>query len=138
MPDVTVTVGNVALTTPRATYTSGIFGEAVTQGQSVYLAADNKWYKADSNVGTDIASGSGGIGVALTKGSTNDFGIIITQGKYVAGGTLTQGADYYVSNTAGGICLKADLAAGSRVTFLGTATSTTILNLKPFASLATT
>lgn len=136
MADLTVTAGNVALSTPVATYSRVTFGEAVTQGQSVYLKeSDNRWWKADSNV-SDEASGSLGLGVALTKGGAGDFGIVITAGKYVSGATMTQGTDYYVSNTAGGIAPKADLASGSRVSFLGTATSATILNLKPFASLA--
>jgi hypothetical protein len=71
-------------------------------------------------------------------GVAGDFGYVATGGKYKSGATMTQGEAYYVSNTAGGICLKSDLAAGSRVSFLGIAASTSVLNLQPFASGATT
>jgi hypothetical protein len=134
MADISVTAVNVALATggSNATRKNVTYGEAVTQGQSVYLKSDGKWWKADSNA-TESA-GSAGVGVALTKGSADDPGIVITGGLMNLGATLTAGAPYFVSSAAGGICPAADLSSTEYTTYLGSAISSSIINLGPHYS----
>lgn len=133
MADLSITAANVALGSSSTTYRRVQYGETVTQGQSVYLkAADNKWWKADANA-TESA-GSGGVGVAITPGSTDGYGIVATEGLVNLGATLTAGAPYFVSSTAGGICPAADLSSTEYTTYLGAATSASLINLKPHAS----
>lgn len=133
MADITVTAGNVALAAGgNATRKNVTYGEAVTQGQSVYLKSDGKWWKADSNA-TESA-GSAGVGVALTKGSAEDPGIVITGGYMNLGATLTVGAPYFVSSAAGGICPAGDLSSTEYTTYLGSAISASVINLGPHYS----
>jgi len=128
-----VTAGNVALAAgTTATRKNVTWGETVTQGQSVYLKSDGKWWKADANA-TESA-GSAGLGVALTKGSADDPGIVVTGGSMNLGATLTAGAPYFVSSTAGGICPAADLSTTEYTSYLGSATSTSVINLGPHYS----
>lgn len=133
MADITVTAGSVALAAgTTATRKNVTWGESVTQGRSVYLKSEGKWWKADSNA-TESA-GSAGVGVALTKGSADDPGIVITGGTMNLGATLTAGQPYFVSSTAGGICPAGDLSSTEYTTYLGTATSASLINLGPHAS----
>ena len=133
MADISVTAANVQLTTLQATRKEVTYGESVTQGQAVYLkASDSKWWRADSNAAE--SAGSGGIGIALTKGAADDKGLIITEGYMNLGATLVAGQPYFVSSGAGGICPAADLSSTEYTTYLGAATSASIINLKPHAS----
>jgi hypothetical protein len=133
LADLTVTAGNVALAAGvAATRKNVTYGEAITQGQSVYLKTDGKWWRADANA-TESA-GSAGVGVALTKGSTDEPGIVITGGSMNLGATLTAGQPYFVSSNAGGICPATDLSSTEYTTYLGSATSASVINLGPHAS----
>lgn len=128
-----ITPGNVALAAgTTATRKNVTWGETVTQGQSVYLKSYGKWWKADANA-TESA-GSAGLGVALTKGSADDPGIVVTGGSMNLGATLTAGQPYFVSSTAGGICPAADLSSTEYTSYLGSATSSSVINLGPHAS----
>lgn len=135
--DITVTAANVGVGGSADVTTRKFvqFGEAVTQGQAVYLkASDGKWWKADNDASAE-AAGSGGIGIALTKGaSANDHGYIQTDGPIQIGATVAVGTVYVVSDAAGGIRPVADQGTGDRTTILGVATSTTVITLKVFAS----
>lgn len=133
MADLSVTAGNVALAAgTTATRKNVTWGETVTQGQSVYLKSDGKWWKADANA-TESA-GSAGLGVALTKGSADDPGIVVTGGSMNLGATLTAGQPYFVSSTAGGICPASDLSSTEYTSYLGSATSSSVINLGPHYS----
>lgn len=136
MADITITAANVGIA-GDADATTRIFrqfGEAVTQGQSVYLkASDGKWWLADCDA-SDEAAGSGGIGVVLTKAGIDGWGYIQTQGPIAIGATVAVGRVYCVSDVAGGIRPVTDQGAGDRTTILGVATTTGIINLSPLAS----
>jgi hypothetical protein len=134
MADISVTAADVALTTgTTATRKNVTYGEAVTQGQSVYLNTDGKWWKADANAA--LSAGSAGVGVSLTKGGAADEpGIVVTGGPMKIGATLTPGAPYFVSSNAGGICPAGDLSSTEYTTYLGSAISTSVINLGPHAS----
>ena len=73
-------------------------------------------------------------GVAITPGSTDEYGYIATEGPVTIGATLTVGEIYVLSGTSGAICPEGDLATADRVGIVGVATSTTVLSIKPFAS----
>lgn len=87
---------------------------------------------ADANA-TESA-GSAGLGVSLTKGAANDPGIVVTGGSMNLGATLTAGQPYFVSSAAGGICPAGDLSSTEYTSYLGSATSASIINLGPHAS----
>lgn len=127
MADVTVTAANVKPTS-TAIVQNVTYGESVTQGQPVYLSS-GKYYKADANASATAAAA---VGIALTPGGTDEFGIIATGGTIDVGGTLAVGRVYVVSATAGGIAPSADLSTGHYVTTLGVATASNrlLLNVK--------
>jgi len=136
MADISPTLANVGLTGATPANTQYVqFGETVTQLHSVYLNADGKWYKADAN---NTALTAAAKGVVLTPAATNGYGLIVTDGKMNPGATLTVAADYYLSNTAGGICPRADLTSGaSYVTRIGWAETASVLvvDIKAFGVL---
>jgi hypothetical protein len=133
--DLTVTAANVKATSTSAKIVRVKFGEAVTQGQAVYRKeADGEYYKADADAGTNEVAAVAG--VAITPGSTDEYGYIITEGPMNIGATLTVGEIYVLSGTAGGVCPEADLANPDKVTIIGVATSSSILSVLPFASTA--
>lgn len=101
-------------------------GEAITQGQPVYLStADGKWYKADAN---DSAKYNA-TGVALTPASTNEQFVVQTGGQMNLGATLTTGSVYVVSATAGAIAPVADITTGWYPCIVGISISTSVVLL---------
>lgn len=127
MADVTITAGSVAPSGSTYTKTLVTFGEAVTQGMSVYLkSSDSKYYKAQAD-GT--AEESTVAGIALSSCSTNQLGAILTSGTLTIGGTVVKGTPYYVSTTAGGICPFGDLGSTNYVSLIGFATTTGIISV---------
>jgi hypothetical protein len=133
--DLSITAANVKAAGSSSKPVRVKFGEAVTQGQAVYLkASDGEYYKADADAGTSEIAGA--VGVAITPASTDEYGYILTEGPVTIGATMTVGEIYVLSGTAGGICPEADLATADRVTIIGVATSTTVLAIQPFASTA--
>jgi hypothetical protein len=106
------------------------YGEAVTQGQPVYRSStDNRFYKSDANLVTGGANG-----IALTPGTTGDYGVIALPGASPGqclvnvGATLAVGMVYCVGATAGQIVPYADLTTGDYVTILGVAKTTALLD----------
>lgn len=133
MADLVQTAANVAIGAATTTTKLVPAGEAITQGNSVYLKSDDKWWKADSNAAE--SAGSAGVGVAMTKaGAAADYFIVALKGPVNVGATLTPGMAYFVSNTAGGIIPAADLSSTEYSTYLGVATTAALLNLQPHAS----
>lgn len=127
MADLTIIAANV-VAGANAVVERGSFGEAVTAGQVVYKAATTqKYMKADSNSVTPEARSA--LGIALNGGSLNQPAEVQKSGKITIGATLTAGTDYYLSDTPGGICPRADVGTGEYVCFLGLAESTTVLDL---------
>lgn len=129
MANITFTAGNVALGSANTRDQRGQAGEALAQGQPIYLnSSDGKWYQCDADVQASADAG----GIVLTPAATDGYFKYIIPGaggKIIFGtGVFTQGVPYYVSTTKGAICEYSDLASGDFVKFLGVAASTTTLN----------
>lgn len=105
------------------------YGATISAGQSVYLdAADSKYKLADSNASSATAAIKG---VAVTPGVDTGYGYVATSGSIIlVGTTMAVGSTYYVGGTAGTIVPDgADLATNDYVSRIGTAASTTQLDL---------
>lgn len=106
---------------------SATCGEAITIGNVVYRDASdsNKLKKA---VNTSLAA-SQVYGVAM--GTAPDDGQVLVQvgGTIEGTATLTAGAPYFASSTAGSVEPIADVGSGDYATFMGQAASTTSLKL---------
>lgn len=130
--DLTITPTSVVAGS-NAKKESGVAGEAITAGQPVYLAATTaKFMKSDSDSAT--AEVRGVRGIALHAASANQPLTIQTDGALTLGATLTVGAPYFLSNTAGGIVPFADLSTGEYPVLLGFATTTGILDVSIVAA----
>ena len=125
MTDLVITAANV-VKGANARVDHGTAGEAVTAGQAVFLdAATDKYMLTD----VDGEGTTGCKGIALHAASANQPLAVQQAGDITIGATLTPGTAYFASDTAGGIMPNADLEAGMTVTFLGIATSASILAL---------
>lgn len=132
MADLSQTAANVALNDADVKTRLVQFGEAVTQGMPVYRkAADGKYWKAQND---NTAADAEAVGIALTKGAANGYGFIATEGNIDIGATLAVGESYFVSNAFGAICPAADVGSTEFPTYLGVATTTSNLKLKPSAA----
>lgn len=102
------------------------YGGTVSAGQPV-VESSSKFVAADANASSALAAATG---LAVTPGVTDGYGIIATGGSIVlVGTTMIVGETYLVSPTAGGIMPNADRVTGDYVTRLGTAATTTQLDL---------
>lgn len=130
MADITITATSVAPYASATTITQYLIGETITAGQVVYLkSSDSRWWKAQTD-GTAAESGNGtSIGIALNGGAAGQFVAVQTHGDITIGATIATGVEYYVSNTAGGICPVADLGSADYVTIIGYGISTSVLRL---------
>jgi hypothetical protein len=127
MADLTITAASVVAGS-NANVERGSFGEAVTAGQAVYKSpTTQKYMKADSNSVTPQARDA--LGIALNGGALDQPAEIQKSGRITLGATLTAGTDYYLSDTPGGICPRADVGTGEYVCLLGLAESTSVLDL---------
>jgi hypothetical protein len=103
-------------------------GATITQGQAVVRdPSSGKWVLSDSNHATVALRAPQGI--ALNAASNGQPLTVQSEGPITIGATLTAGATYWASDTPGGICPDADVGSGEVATLLGTATSTTVLEL---------
>ena len=131
MANITITAASVARGT-GSQVSSGTADIAITQGQSVYLDTTTLTVKlADADA---LASAPTNVGVSLNAAAAGQPVTYQTTGPITIGATVATGTAYYVSTTAGGICLESDLATGDFPLLLGFATSTTVINLLPFAA----
>ena len=123
MVDLTITAASVVAGSNSAR-DSGTAGEAITAGQAVYLdTATNRWMLSDNN-GTGTRSVKG---IALNGAAAGQPIAVLKGGDITIGATLVAGTDYWLSATPGGICPRADLAAGMDTVQIGVAKSTTVL-----------
>ncbi len=134
MADISITAANVGVGASTLKTRNVQFGEAVTQGQAVYVStSDSKYYKCDADTqATAIAAG-----IVLSPAATNGYGLIALPAEQpgqaivnFGAGTLAVGTVYAVSTTPGGIAPIADLAAGDFITTLGVATTAALLDLR--------
>jgi len=127
MTDLSVTAANVVPGTD-ARQEVGVAGETITAGQALYKSSTTgKWMKADSNSAT--AEAHAATAIALTGSSLNQPIVVQTSGTITIGATMTAGIQYYLSDTAGGICPVADIGSGEYVDLVGLSTSTTVMTL---------
>lgn len=135
MANLTITVASVLHPANSPRLTLNIAGEALVRGQVVYLAADNKWYKAissDTAIKAGNEEGSNKIRIVMADVSTGQLVPLLEPGqRYTVGATLTLGKLYVVSATSGLICLNTDLVTGNYFTPLGYPYSTTELDFEP-------
>ena len=105
-----------------------LYGTTIAAGQPVYLdPADNLLKLADSNGSATTAKVKG---IAMTPGVNGGYGIIATEGGIIlVGTTAAQGETYYVGATAGTIIPDSDLTTADIVSRIGTASSTTQIEL---------
>lgn len=126
MADLSITAGSVAVGDINTRVVTVLAGEAVTQGQPVYLnSSDGKYYKCDANA----AGKQNANGIALTPASTDGYFQMVVSGAMNLGATLTVGQVYVVSATAGGIAPYGDLTTGHTVTILGVATTAALITI---------
>ena len=101
------------------------FGEAVDQGEIVYLKSDSKYWLA-SNADTTVAAVAG---VCLTPNIAEGYGVIATSGDVDLGATLAIGTIYTASSTAGAIHPEADLATTEIVSVVGFGKTAALLTI---------
>lgn len=126
MADLSITAANV-IAGSGAVIEHGTAGATITAGQTVYLdeVTTGRYKLAD-------ADGSGTTrprGIALHGASDGQPLAVIKEGRLTINAVLTAGVSYFQSPTPGGIAPRADVLTGDIVTYLGTAISTTVLNL---------
>ena len=127
MVDLVQTAANVVKGS-NAKVTPGTIGETVTAGMcAVRDATTKKFMKSDSNAATTLRRVDG---IFLNSGSLNQPCMIQTEGQINLGATLVVGERYFLSDTAGQIIPSADVSTGEQVVYLGTAISTSLLDLK--------
>jgi hypothetical protein len=125
MADLTITAANV-VAGADASKEAGVAGETIAAGKAVYKSSTSgKFMLADSNSAT--AEARQARGVALNGASLDQPLVIQKHGDLTIGATLTPGATYFLSDTAGGICPDADVGAGEYVCQLGVAKSASVL-----------
>lgn len=126
MADLTITAANV-LKASGGTQVTGIAGEALTAGQSIYVdTADNSKIKlADADAATTAVVA----GVTLNDAATGQPIEYLTVGNYNPGATVVLGETYATSITPGGIAPIADILSGDFITIIGIATTTSNINI---------
>lgn len=116
MADVSVTATSVVKASDTISI-DGVLGATVTAGQTVYLdSATNTFKLADANASSATATV---VGIALNGGATGQPVKVAIGGSITPGFTVTVGAVYVQSATAGGIAPVADLATGHYTSIVG-------------------
>lgn len=105
-----------------------VYGATISAGQSAYKdSSDSKHKLADSNVSAALAAA---VGIFITPGVDTGYGYVATGGAVVlVGTTMVVGTVYCVGSTAGSIVPISDLTTADYVTILGTASTSTQLDL---------
>ena len=126
--DYTIVPANVKISGSNVRTSTVQVGEAVTEGQAVYLdSATSKYLLADATDTTKALVA----GITLTSASTDGYALIQTSRTYFAGTTLVKGVPVFLSATPGGgdLCPHADLVSTNAVTLIGFASSTSEIEL---------
>ena len=136
MADISITAANVLGSTTAVRLSQYKSAVAITAGQAVYLNSSNAWALLDLNA---ASTGNGitdvrGIAESSAPGVGQPVTVVIEDTDFTFGGTSTNGATVYGSNTAGGITIADIPGAGAYPVVLGILKSTTKMVLKPIAS----
>lgn len=125
MADITITASDVQIKSAFTEVTTGVAGEALTQGKVVYQDTDGDWFIADcTDENADAASGV----VLIPAAAVGDTFSVAKSGPIDIGGTLTVGAIYVLSES-GAIAPAADLTSSDYVTIVGVATAADTIDL---------
>jgi hypothetical protein len=109
--DLAITAGSLIPST-SAVMRDGVAGVAITAGQLVYKdTADNKLKLADANGASALIRTPIGL-ASNTAGIGQNVRYIISDPDLTIGGTVSNGAAYVLSATAGGVAPIADLTTG--------------------------
>src|SRR5688572_18686190 len=103
MADLSINAAAVAasnLATIRREYN---FGATITAGEVVYLDANNRWVKFDSDAGSGAGANVTDLrGIALNNGAnTQPAAVCTADPNFNPGATLANGVSYYGSRNAG-------------------------------------
>lgn len=128
MADISITASQVARGSTYTINTDYLAGATITAGQAVYVDGSNTWQLAQCD-GTAVEAGSGTFGIALHGATSGQPLAVQTAGLITIGATVVAGTPYVISTTAGGIAPFADLASTNRVTYLGFASTTAIIDM---------
>jgi len=128
MADYTITTADVKISGPNVRPTAVQVGEAVTEGQALYLDSTTSKYMLADATDTTKALVSG---VTLTSADADGYALMQTSRTYFAGTTLVKGDPVFLSATAGGgkLAPHADLGSTNAVTLIGFASSTSEIEL---------
>jgi len=129
--DLVITAANVKPVSDQVIDSSANAGEAITQGQSVYLDTDGKWYKSDAN---GVAAKKDLKGIALNNAAADQPLAVQKAGVINMGATVAVGTIYVVSATAGGVAPSADLVSGMDTIIVGVGITTSNIRLNVFDS----
>lgn len=119
MTALAITAAQVLPVAGATTTQTGVAGEAITQGQSVYYDdTTGKWKKAQCD-GTASEAGAYGYGIALSAAGGDGQPLVVA----LPGSTVTLGAAaapaagtvYYIGATAGAINPVADLSSTNKI-----------------------
>jgi len=130
MADLVVVVEDVLASTGAATDT-GVAGQDLLSGQAVYL--DSATGTIKKAVDTSAAAAAA-IGITLHAAYADQPIAYIKAGGITLGCATAVGAVYGVTDTAGGISLISERAAGDYITILGIGSSITEIVLRINAS----
>lgn len=128
MADYVITPANVKISGSNVRTSTVQVGEAVTEGQALYLDnTSGKYMLADATDTTKALVA----GITLTSSDLDGYALMQTSRTYFAGTTLVKGDPVFLSATAGGgdLCPHADLASTNAVTLIGFASSTSEIEL---------
>lgn len=118
MPDLAITAANVTADDGAVNKYIGTAGATVTAGQACYVdTANSNVLKLAQSDGTALEATVKGI--AMHGAASGQPLTLATSGDIDLGATLTVGATYVLSQTAGGIAPIADLATGDFVSHIG-------------------
>ena len=125
MADLSVVAANVQ-PAPSGVTKNGIAGEAITAGDSVFVATDLEIELAEHDL---TAADAACVGIALNDAAAGQHVTYVVTGDVNMGAILAVGQVYVVGIGAGGIAPEGDPAAGHFVTVIGVATTTSNLKL---------
>jgi hypothetical protein len=128
MADLTITAASV-ISGANARKASGTAGASITAGQVLAFDSSAGAYKL-CDVNSANAWQRKPVGIALHAAASGQPIAFQTGGSITIGATLTVGAAYYASGTAGGIRPAADNTTGDYPALLGIASSTAVLDIE--------
>lgn len=126
MANLTITAASV-LAGASKVVDHGIAAAAVTAGQVVARDANGDFVLADNNSAT--ASVRAAVGFALNGAAVGQPLAVQKDGQITLGAVLTIGTDYWLSDTPGTVCPRADLTVGEYPVMLGIAKTTSSLDI---------